>query len=66
MQDWTPCNDWELLPDGEWLVKTSDAHTPYHVANVRTNPSSKVVIVGGHFHFDMGGLVAYSPFGRYE
>lgn len=66
MQNWTPCDDWGLLPDGEWLVKVDNERKPYHVANAFTNPSGKIVIVGGMFSFDAGNLIAYSPFGRYE
>lgn len=66
MQDWTPCNDWEALPDGDWLVKIDNAREPYHVANAFTNPNCRVIIVGGMFHFDAGNIIAYAPFGRYE
>ena len=65
--DWIACDKWDDLPVGEWLVKISKDRKPYHIAVASENRnSSRVVIVGNHFHFDMGDIIAYTGFDRYE
>ena len=65
---WQECSDWKDLPEGDWLVKIDNGRKPYHIANVTTKTAHghKMIIVGNHFHFDMGNIIAYSPFDRYE
>ena len=65
---WEPLNDWKKLPEGDWLVKITKDRKPYHVASVSRNTGDghKIIIVGNHFHWDMGDLIAYSPFAPYD
>lgn len=65
---WIACDDYKKLPVGEWLVKIDVIREPYHIAFVteETGDGHKMVTVGGHFSFDMGNLIAYSAFERYE
>ncbi|TNE83542.1 MAG: hypothetical protein EP323_00360 [Gammaproteobacteria bacterium] len=65
---WIECHDWSDLPEGEWLVKITKVRNPYHIASAttKTGAGHKMIIVGNCFHFDMGEIVAYSPFVRYE
>ena len=64
--NWIICKSWDDLPEGEWLVKTNKDRKPYHVAEVSINPQSRNVIVGNHFSWDMGDIIAYTAFDRYE
>jgi hypothetical protein len=64
-QEWIKCTDWDDLPKGTWLVKVEDVNEPYHVAYVRNSKPGCIVVVGGHFHFDMEDIIAYTTFDRY-
>lgn len=65
--NWIELDDYKKLPDGEWLVKIDDSRNEYHIASVssKTGDGHKMVIVGSHFSFDRGKLIAYSAFERY-
>ena len=65
--EWIECDDYKKLPFGDWLVRIDKDRKPYHVACVTENNSgSKMIIVGNHFSFDMGQLIAYTSFEPYE
>ena len=65
--DWKPCNNWDDLPEGSWLVKINKERKPYNVAKVTINKGGhRFVVVGNCFHFDMGNIVAYTPFEPYN
>ena len=66
--NWISCKSWDDLPEGDWLVKIDKDRKPYHVAEVSINPHShsRIVIVGNQFYWDMGDIVAYTAFDRYE
>ena len=64
---WIECDDWKSLPVGTWLVKIDKERKPYHIADVFLNThNDKIIIVGGCFYFDMGKLIAYTCFEKYE
>lgn len=64
---WIPLTDWKALPAGEWLVKVESDHREYHVATVTLNNSGdKIIVAGGVFYFDIGKLIAYTSFIKYE
>lgn len=64
---WIKCDAWKDLPVGTWLVRIAKEKSPYHIAEVILNEQKdKIVIVGGSFYFDMGELLAYTDFERYE
>lgn len=64
---WIPCTNWKDLPVGDWLVKVDKDRKPYHVANVfLNNAGDKMIIAGGRFYFDVGELIGYADFSRYE
>lgn len=64
---WMPCTAWKDLPIGSWLVKIDKDRKPYNVAEVSKNAQGdRMVIVGNHFSWDMGDIIAYTPFGKYE
>ena len=60
---WIPCNSWEDLPRGVFLVKTDNVRNPYQVADAR---NKNIVLVGNHFVWDSGSLIAYREFEPYE
>ena len=63
---WKTCDNWDDLPEGSWLVKTGNIRRPYHIADMKINPNGgKVVIVGNHFSWDMGKIIAYTPYEKY-
>ena len=63
---WKPCKKWKDLPVGQWLVKVANERKPYHVADVFENTQGdKLIIAGGCFYFDMGELIAFTPFQEY-
>ena len=64
--NWISCKSWDDLPEGEWLVKISKDRKPYQVAEVSIHPQSRIVIVGNNFSWDIGDIVAYTAFDRYE
>lgn len=66
--DWKELSNWGDLPEGSWIVKTNDERHPYHVAYVssKTGDGHKMINVGNHFYFDMGEIIAYSPFDGYK
>ena len=65
--EWIPCNDWKKLPEGIWLTKIDKDRSPYNVANVnKTSSGSLIVIVGNYFSWDMGNIIAYKGFDKYE
>lgn len=65
---WIECDNTNKLPVGEWLVKIDRERDPYHIAVVtkQTADGHKMIIIGNHFDFDMGKLIAYTDFERYE
>ena len=65
---WIECDDWSKLPVGDWLVKINKDRKPYHVASVTKsdNNSSKIIVVGNHFSWDMGAVIAYADFNKFE
>ena len=64
---WIELDDYKKLPVGDWLVRIDKDRKPYHVASVTKNKEGhKLIIVGSHFSFDMGALIAYTKFDRYE
>jgi hypothetical protein len=66
--EWIECDDYEKLPNGEWLVKIDDDEFPHVIAYVtdKTGDGHKMIIVNGHFSMDMGQLIAYTSFEPYE
>lgn len=62
---WIKCTNWDDLPDGEWLVKIENDRKPYHVAYAGGSHPSRIIIVGNHFSFDMGNIIAYTGFEKY-
>jgi hypothetical protein len=63
---WKPCKNWKDLPAGKWLVKIANKRKPYHVADVfEHTQGDKIIIAGGCFYFDMGELIAFTPFQEY-
>ena len=62
VNEWVPCNKWNELPVGTWLVKVDRDSDKYHIAYSNLT----ITIVGGHFEFDMGNIVAYTGFEPYE
>jgi hypothetical protein len=65
--EWIECDDYEKLPNGEWLVHIDKSRKPYHVAVVtQNNDGHKIIIVGSHFSWDMDQLIAYTSFEPYE
>lgn len=63
--NWIQCTDWNDLPDGEWLIKTSKSKS-YQVAEATTNDKGgRVIIVGNHFYWDSGNIIAYTAFEKY-
>jgi hypothetical protein len=66
-EEWTVCDQWELLPNGSWLVRINDERKPYAIAYVaENNKEHKIIVVGGHFHWDMNNLIAYKKHDEYE
>lgn len=65
---WIACDDYKELPVGDWLVKIDKDRKPYNIAVVTegTSDGHKMIIVGNNFSWDMGDLIAYSAFERYE
>lgn len=64
---WVQCTDWKALPEGSWIVKVDKERKPYYIANVFLNKSGhKIITAGGCFYFDLGGLLGYSSFERYN
>ena len=64
---WIDCDKWEDLPVGSWLVRIDKETMPYAVADVAENNSGhKIIDVGGHFHWDMRKLIAYSNYVKYD
>jgi hypothetical protein len=64
---WIPCTDYNELPLGAWIVKIDKDRKPYNIAVVSENDrKQRIVIVGNHFSWDMGNLIAYSGFEPYE
>ena len=60
---WIKCDSWEDLPVGTWLTKIDKERKPYNVAEVGKNSQGdKIIIVGNHFSFDMGNIIAYAKF----
>ena len=65
--NWIECNDWKKLPEGRWLVFTSNKHKPYQVAYATaTDQCHKIVIVGGLFSWDASKLIAYTSHDEYS
>ena len=63
MSDWVVCTSWDDLPMGTWLVKIGEK---YHVAQVTKSASGvRLVVVGNHFSWDMGDVIAYYDFEKY-
>ena len=63
---WKEIDNYEDLPAGVWLVKTSSEHFHYHVADVSVRPNGKFIVVGGHFHYDQEPIIAYTSFDGYD
>lgn len=66
--DWKKCDNWKDLPEGTWLTKMNSDYRPYNIAEVttKTGDGHKMIIVGNHFHWDMGKLIAYTAFPEYD
>jgi urease beta subunit len=48
-------------------VKINKERKPYNVAEVADRgEGERIIIVGNHFHWDMGSLVAYTEFEPYD
>ena len=64
---WKACTNWDDLPEGTWLVKIDKDRKPYNVAEVSVNrDGQRLVIVGNHFSWDMGNILAYTPFEPFD
>lgn len=64
--NWIECNDWKDLPVGTWLTKNDKERKTYNVAECLENSAGdKIIIVGNHFHWDMGEILAYAAFNEY-
>lgn len=60
VNNWVPCDSWEMIPVGSWLVRLKTDNDDLHIANVSTNGrGGRIILVGNYFHFDVGPLVAY-------
>lgn len=65
--EWIPCNDWKELPEGTWLTKIDKDRKPYNIAEASKNVNGvMIIIVGNHFSWDMGNIIAYKGFDKYE
>ncbi len=66
--DWKECDKWEDLPDGTWLTKDDTERKPYNITTVtsKTGDGHKMVIVGNQFSWDIGKLIAYVAFQKYD
>ena len=51
---WEKLDKWEDLPLGRFLVKVECERHPYQIAYCGENArGDKLIVVGGHFHWDM-------------
>ena len=63
---WVECASWDDLPDGDWLVKIDKDRRPYHVARKSSKNSTRTIIVGNHYSWDIGNIIAYADFDKYD
>ena len=59
---WILIDGAKSIPIGDWMVATCDKESEVatHIAKCRPN----VIVIGGHFHFDMPKVYAYKEIGE--
>lgn len=59
---WIAVDGAKNIPIGGWMVATcdKDSKVATHIAKCRPN----VIVIGGHFHFDMPKVYAYKEIGE--
>lgn len=59
---WIEVDGAKNIPIGDWMVATCDKELKVatHIAKCRPN----VIVIGGHFHFDMPKVYAYKEIGE--
>lgn len=59
---WIEVDGAKNIPIGDWMVATFDKESKVatHIAKCRPN----VIVIGGHFHFDMPKVYAYKEIGE--
>ena len=64
---WIDCDNYDDLPVGMWLAHVENERKPYCIVDVGQNAQGhKIVTSGGSFSWDMGPIVAYIDFVKYE
>jgi len=57
----TPCNHWNKLPVGWWLVEIDNNKKPYHIIQVkRDNQGNPALFCETPFVFEAGKILGYS------